>query len=649
MAPRAWLALTLLVLGSLARAQEAPVAAPPKAELTPTAGAIVTEARKSSQVMVLLDELTNGIGPRLTGSEALVTACDWAVSTFERFGLKNVHVEAWGEVKVSFNRGPWFGWMVWKEGEQEHREALTFNTPAWSAGTKGRWRGRAILEPANEEELKKVESRLKGAWLVRKPPRPRPRIPRRPRIEPTATAAPKTRPQAAAKAEPEAPPAAAPKPRPEADPKVGPAPAARERPKPAAEPSARPAPSARGAREPRRNRRQRRGSAVLEKCEKAGILGVVSGARGNLLRTGSNRRVRWNRMTWDQRPTLVRPTLVARDHTRLMRLLEKGVDVHLEFIVQNRFRRGPTKLLNVVADIPGVEKPDEFVLVGGHLDSWDGATGAVDDGSGCATAMEAARLLMKIGARPKRTIRFVLWGGEEQGLLGSRAYVTRHKEELPRISAYLNHDSGTNYVAGIPCTKAMKADMERVFQGVIGIDPGKPFKITETNGLRGGGSDHASFLRAGVPAFMWRLAGNHEYGYIWHTQNDHYDQAVAAYQLHSSMVIAIGALGLADLDHLLSREKMAAPPGARRRSLARFLGLEMKEMTITKVVPDSEAARAKLESGDKILRFDGEEVKDLRSLFRALFSARGQGKMVVLRNGKEVELDLAIRFGRRRR
>jgi carboxypeptidase Q len=367
-----------------------------------------------------------------------------------------------------------------------------------------------------------------------------------------------------------------------------------------------------------------------------------------VLRTGAERGVRWNRLTWDRRPTIVRPTLVAADHRKLMELLDRGVAAHLEFIVENRFRQGPTKLYNVVADIPGAEKPGEYVLVGGHLDSWDGATGAIDDGSGCVTAMEAARLLMAVGARPKRTIRFVLWSGEEQGLLGSRAYVSRHKEELPKISAYLNHDSGTNHVSGINCTGAMKADMERVFQGVNTIDAEKPFKITETNGLRGGGSDHASFLRAGVPAFMWRLSGNHDYGHIWHTQYDHYDQAVEPYQRHSSMVIAIGALGLANLDHLLSREKMAAPSGARWRSPARLLGVEMDGMTITKVLPDSAAARARFAPGDKILRFEGKEVSDPRSLFRALFTTRGKGKAVVLRNGKEVELDLEVRFRGRR-
>jgi Zn-dependent M28 family amino/carboxypeptidase len=303
--------------------------------------------------------------------------------------------------------------------------------------------------------------------------------------------------------------------------------------------------------------------------------------------------------------------------------------------------------LNVVADIPGTEKPDEFVLVGGHLDSWDGATGAIDDGSGCVTAMEAARLLMAVGARPKRTIRIVLWSGEEQGLLGSRAYVAAHKEELPKISAYLNHDSGTNHVSGIRCTPAMRADVERAFRGVNTIDPKKPFKITETNGLRGGGSDHSSFIRAGVPAFMWRLSGDHDYGHIWHTQHDHYDQAVEAYQVHSSMVIAIGALGLADLDNLLSREKMAAPPGRQRRSLARFLGVEMDGLKITKVLPDTPAAKARLAPGDKILRFAGEEVTELRSFFRALFSASGKGKVVVLRSGKEVALDLEVRFRRR--
>ena len=151
--------------------------------------------------------------------------------------------------------------------------------------------------------------------------------------------------------------------------------------------------------------------------------------------------------------------------------LKEGKPVTLEFDIRNYFKKGPIKLYNVIADIPGTEKPDEYVIVGGHIDSWDGATGATDNGTGCATALEAARILMKAGVKPKRTIRFMLWSGEEQGLLGSAAYVKAHKDLMPKISAVLVHDGGTNYLSGIGATEAIMSDFEQVFTPVKELDP----------------------------------------------------------------------------------------------------------------------------------------------------------------------------------
>ena len=124
-------------------------------------------------------------------------------------------------------------------------------------------------------------------------------------------------------------------------------------------------------------------------------------------------------------------------------------------------------MYNVIADIPGTEKPDEIVIVGGHIDSWDGATGTTDNGTGVATTLEAARLLMAAGAKPRRTIRFMLWSGEEQGLLGSVAWIKDHAAELDNISAVLVHDGGTNYVSGIQATAAMLPAMKIAFKPVI--------------------------------------------------------------------------------------------------------------------------------------------------------------------------------------
>src|SRR5439155_2352682 len=131
--------------------------------------------------------------------------------------------------------------------------------------------------------------------------------------------------------------------------------------------------------------------------------------------------------------------MVASQHKAIDDHLKAAKKVSLTIEINNKFVQGPIKLYNVIADLPGSEKPDEYVVFGGHIDSWDGATGATDNGTGVATTMEAARLLAKAGAKAKRTIRFMLFSGEEQGLLGSRAYVKAHPDEMKKISAVFVH------------------------------------------------------------------------------------------------------------------------------------------------------------------------------------------------------------------
>ena len=172
-------------------------------------------------------------------------------------------------------------------------------------------------------------------------------------------------------------------------------------------------------------------------------------------------------------------TLLRKQFDEIAGWLKDGKAVTLEFDIRNYFKKGPIKLYNVIADIPGTEKPDEYVIVGGHIDSWDGATGATDNGTGVSTTLEAARILMKAGVKPKRTIRFMLWSGEEQGLLGSAAYVKAHKDLMPKISAVLVHDGGTNYLSGIGATEAMLSDFEQVFAPVKELDPRLPVRGAE--------------------------------------------------------------------------------------------------------------------------------------------------------------------------
>jgi hypothetical protein len=229
--------------------------------------------------------------------------------------------------------------------------------------------------------------------------------------------------------------------------------------------------------------------------------------------------------------------------------------------------RTPVPLYNVVADIPGTELPDEYVIVGAHIDSDDAGTGAADNGTGVAAAMEAARILMETGARPRRTIRFILFGGEELGKVGSQAYVADHPDLMPRVSAMLNMDQGGDHISGIYATDDLMADFEKVFAPVKSLSSHMPFAIQRVEHLTqiiadccggAGTSDHGPFFEAGVPAFNWLQKGQNPVQYRPHTKYDTYEYVNPEYQKHSATVIALAALGMANLPHMLSREDLAA-------------------------------------------------------------------------------------------
>lgn len=250
-------------------------------------------------------------------------------------------------------------------------------------------------------------------------------------------------------------------------------------------------------------------------------------------------------------------------------------------------RSGEIAVHNVVADIPGTDLAGEYVVVGAHLDSWDFAHGATDNAAGCAAVMEAARLIMASGVQPRRTIRFILWTGEEQGLLGSSAYVAAHPDLLGKISAVFNMDAGTNPVSGLVVTEPMRADLEAVFAPLTAdnrefrlqttaslalpadccsqtLDPatgtctGSKASCTLPPGESGCPSDHVAFLRAGVPAFIFEQAGAADYARTHHSALDRVEELDAVGIEQSALVIAIAATGVADLPKLLSRDNLIA-------------------------------------------------------------------------------------------
>jgi hypothetical protein len=367
--------------------------------------------------------------------------------------------------------------------------------------------------------------------------------------------------------------------------------------------------------------------------EDAGIAGVIRTEGGELIHTGWDFRVAEGTL-----PRLVTVTMLGSQHQKIVDLLHSGKDVQLTIDIDVTFRKGPIPLYNVIAELPGSEKPDELVIVGGHLDSWDGATGATDNGTGVCTTLEAARLLTAAGAKPKRTIRFMLWTGEEQGMLGSRAYVKAHPEELPKISAVLVHDGGTNYVSGIHALESMVPPLEKALEPLLHLDPELKFRIRQVGGLPFGiGSDHDSYLTQGVPGFHWLQAGRANYALGHHTQNDTLALVIPEYQRQSSLVVAIGALGIANLPELLPRTGLRAAP--KRKSLGARLSDEMHVVELTK---DGPAEKAGVKLGDKVVRLNGQPLEDVFALGRALKSTPAEATLRIQRDGKEQEIGITF-------
>jgi carboxypeptidase Q len=294
----------------------------------------------------------------------------------------------------------------------------------------------------------------------------------------------------------------------------------------------------------------------------SGCLGIVYPSRNELCVTGGSYRDK----TADKHPMDVQIMVRKSDMDKIVADLDAKKQVTLEFDINAKFIRGPIDCYNVVADIPGSEKPDEMVIVSGHMDSWDGpgSQGALDNGTGSCTAMEAARILMTSKAKPKRTIRFILWSGEEQGLLGSAGYVEVHKDELPKISAVLVDDGGTNYQGGYIGLESQRPFFEAAFAPVVAAFPDMPEKYVGGERQQPPvGSDQDTFNRLGVPGFFTVETGRSNYNFVHHTQNDRYEQAIPEYLVQSGTNHAAVSYYLACSPTMLPRMAPASPPPGR--------------------------------------------------------------------------------------
>src|SRR4051794_14078367 len=371
------------------------------------------EGLQRSQLMRTLHFLADVYGPRLTGSPSLKAAGEWAVKTMESWGMKNGHLEPW-----DFGHLGWTNDLAWGAITAPVKDTLVLEVVAWTPGTKGIVHGKAVNiaipdQPTADElatYLSTVRNQVRGAIVLVGKPRT---------VPVNLTPPPKRNADADLKAR--------------YDPNN---PNAGQRGR-----------AGRGEQTPR--------PGAIPARELAQQVDQFLVANGALIRVNDAGRehgqiTAFNNTTYDVAKAL--PTVVVRneDYGRIVRILDDGVPVELEFNIVNRTYPEGRTAYNTIAEIPGSDKKDEVIMLGGHLDSWHSATGATDNAIGCATMMEAARILKAIGVKPRRTIRVTCWGGEEEGLLGSQAYVKKHfgtfenpTPEFAKFDGYFNIDSGT--------------------------------------------------------------------------------------------------------------------------------------------------------------------------------------------------------------
>ena len=442
--------------------------------------------------------LADRIGPRLTGSAKLEQANHWTEEQFKAAGLSSAHLEPW-TIEKAWTRGTATGRIVTPAEQQ-----LTLAAYGWSPSTKGPVRAQVVAIKAEKvEDLDQYKGKLKGAIVLVGSPGDLV-VPENALLTPFDKMS---------------------------------IPLAL--PKPLAETG-------------NLDEYIKMARGTMRMLDNEGATAILTGPDkwyGLLNLSTTNREYKEGKV-----PTA---SITRENHALLWRLLEGGA-VEAEVNIQNSFSDKSVEVYNTVAEIRGSEKPDEIVIIGGHLDSWDLGTGATDNGTGSMAVLEAARALQKLAVKPKRTIRFVLFTGEEQGLNGSHAYVKMHKDELGKISGVLVHDSGTGKVltVGLMANYAVRETIDRV---LYSLAKSKDIGLTEPSLRTEGGSDHVPFDEEGVPAF-WCVQDNADYDKAHHSQADTLDRVRWGDLTEGAQVLAVFAYNVAQLPEMLPRK-----PGKQKK------------------------------------------------------------------------------------
>ena len=475
----------------------------PAADNTEIANRIIQEGRAHTELMKNFEYLTDVIGPRLTGSKKFKRASEWAAQRMRDYGLQNVHLESW-----QFGRG-WQRGIAYGRMTAPYEMQLDFRALAWTPGTRGKVSGPVIsIEGYAEADLEKYKGKIKGAFLLTGEPG---------KIEPASHPRPPRMSDDGFNEQ-------------ETSWPSGPA----------------PTPANREAIQRMMRSFQFRLTLAKFAKEEAAAAVIIDSARPHgLLEAGAYAQGR----NPQEPETLPMLTMVHEHYGTLYRLVHRGTPVSLEMEVTNYFEDGDNNAYNVAGEIPGKSKPEEVVILGAHLDSWDLGTGATDNGAGSIAVLEAARILGGLKLGQARTIRFILFGGEEQGLLGSRAYVAAHKDEMERVSGAFVVDTGTGKVRGIG-TEGIKDEIP-VFTDILA--PLKQIGVLYVNDRNQAGTDHMSFAMAGVPGFAFFQDAIEYREKTHHSQTDTLDKILPDDLEQAAITMAVMGNSVAELPGLLPR------------------------------------------------------------------------------------------------
>ncbi len=538
---------TIIMSVALLLASSVAISQPARPFVDTTAiAAIKDEALKRSEVMQTLSYLCDVYGPRLTWSPAYKQAAQWASGKLREWGLQDVRFENWAPLGK--------GWTLKKFSAQilaPRAFPLIAYPKAWSPSTDGPVRGELVyLKAGAESELDAFKGKLKDAIVLLDAPRPL-----RAHFQPDATRFTDSALVRFANAD-----------------------------------------VSQAQMMPDSSmiqyyvRMLQWSAKKIAFCQKEGAAVIMNNASGDdgtvFTQEASSGYVPegisdlFSPATsayGEKAPTIVpQVSIAAEDYNRIMRMIDKGQKVAAEINLEVSMTK-PDSAFNIIAEIPGTDLKDEIVMIGAHFDSWHAGTGATDNGTGSAVCLEAVRILQKLGLKPRRTIRIGLWGGEEQGLFGSRAYVARHfaeqegdflsammgrggpikkKAEYDKFSVYFNNDNGTGKVRGV--WMQGNESVRPIFREWLAKynDPtAQTLSLSNT-----GGTDHLSYDGVGLPGFQF-IQDPIDYNTRTHHSNeDVWDRAQDGDLKQASAIMAIFAYNAAMQPEKFPRKPM---PGGK--------------------------------------------------------------------------------------